>query len=107
MWYDVVWCDEMLCFYAAFCYTRTSSEVGGHSCLETYTLGIRIVYEGRHSTLIIFLQPNKNIALVNNMQTLKKYSDIFSELGTNPTPVELGLPRKCSVSCPILDFVLL
>ena len=75
--------------------------------METYILGIRIVYEGRHSTLIIFLQPNKNIALVNDMQTLKKYSDIFSELGTNPTPVELGPPRKCSVSCPILDFVLL
>ena len=73
--------------------------------METYTLGIRIVYEGRHSTLIIFLQPNKNIALVNNMQTLKKYSDIFSELGTNPTPVELGLPQNCPISCPILDFV--
>jgi hypothetical protein len=38
---------------------------------------------------------------------LKKYGDIFSELGMNPTPVELGPPHKCPVSCPILDFVLL
>ena len=35
----------------------------------------------------------------------QKYENIFSELGRNPTPVEVGPHGKVPISSPILDFV--
>ena len=44
-------------------------------------MGIHQIYKGRHSPLIIIL---------NNKRSHKKYENIFSELGRNPTPVKVG-----------------
>ena len=35
----------------------------------------------------------------------QKYENIFSELGRNPTPVEVGPHAKVPISCPILVII--
>ena len=87
-----------MCDTSEYTYTkRTSGEVGGGGIdvRGNLRMGIRVIYEGRHSPLIIILQSQKHFAPTNNKRSRKKYEHIFSELAWNPTPIEVGPHGKC------------